>query len=227
MVFRLLVKVVFIFSFFVTSGTLLAHFETIRSIDEVEKRIRVLQGQGVKAEDIGVIIDFHGVVVNEECHQKTLSLKENSMKTLTYLWGENVPFVIATAWDDFNAVIQEGVEGLGLAKFLSVDPSQEAQLKDYALGANKSVPLKGYTNGKVIALKNAADFDISENENKDPYFRQKIFALEPSYPDKIFQYLFVVDDSSGNLNVIKKDYPRTIYYNHSNLILLHLQEPWM
>ena len=221
---RVLVKAIVIFSFFITSGALLANFEIIKSIDEAEDRIRSLRAQGVKAEDIGVIVDFHGVVVNEEVHQEILSLKGNSLKTLGYLKSQKIPFVIATAWDDFNAVIQ-GIESLGLSKLLSVNPQQINQLEDYAFGKNKSVPLKGYQNGRVIALKRATDFDISDNEKKDPYFRQKIFALETLDPLTIFRYLFVIEDSEGNLNLVKKDFLETIYNGHSELILLHLQDP--
>src|SRR5436189_2930859 len=109
-------QVMAICSFFITPSTLCAILIPIESIDAVTERVRLLRARGVQAEDIGIIIDFHGVITNEETHGANLTLKDNIKTFLQFLNDEQSPFVIATAWDDFNAVIKEGVVELGLAE---------------------------------------------------------------------------------------------------------------
>jgi len=211
----------------VFSSPVLSDFQKIESFEEAQNIIKNLRSQGVQSEDIAVILDFHGVMCEEEAHLPPLRPKQGAREFLSYLKEEEgIPFVCATAWDDFNQVVEEGIVALELSELFEVNPAQETLLETVFLGKKQSVSLKSYHNGKFAALKEIKDeLDPSQ---KEPWFRQKIFALEKIYPQKKFKYILAIDDGKNNLDIMQNDFPKTIYSKDKHfkeLILLYLQKP--
>ncbi|MBA3813105.1 MAG: hypothetical protein H0X26_01220 [Alphaproteobacteria bacterium] len=186
----------FFCSFFVFLSTSWAMIKTIDSIEAVENKVRSLHIKGVKAEEICVVFDFHGVIVDQRVHGSLLTLKGEIKKTLQYLKEMNVPSIIATAWDDFNAVITAGIVPLGLQDYFDVNPNHIAAIEEFILGQN-SRDFVGYQNGRVLALKKA--------DSQDLYFRKKAFTVEVAYPSNDLKYILFVDDSLTNVEDFRKD----------------------
>jgi hypothetical protein len=180
----------------------------IDSIDEVEKAVGTLLQRGTKPEEVCVVLDFHGVIVEQEEHTPPLSLKGNIWHTLEYLQTQGVPTIVATAWDDFNAVIQEGIIPLKLEGFFGVDPHHTAVFERFPAG------VEGYRNGNVVALR-----DIGS----EGYYRQKAFAAKVVFPDRFFKDVIFVDDSRGNLTIFQEDSQHMENPNCEEVILYHLQ----
>lgn len=176
---------------------------SIESIDEVVTHVRTLRETGVKAEDIGIILDCHGVITRETQHAPVHTLKDNILEALNHFKEEGISVVIATAWDNFDGVVQNAIIelGLGLGHFFDVIPHQKSELEDFSVGYEGAVKLRGYKNGRVVALKSVTNFDTIR------YFRMKAFALEIAYPGKIFSHICGVDDDIGNLSKLKKFFP--------------------
>lgn len=208
-------RLVFFMTFFILPS-LSADPIQIDSIEQVETHVRTLRSKGVKPEEIGVILDFHGVVTNEQVHKTPLTLKGKIIDFLTYLQEEEIPYCIATAWDDFPAVIQEGIATLELAKFFDVDPKQSEKEEIFTVGQKGSVTLKGHKNGKVVALKH--------HDSQIIYFRQKAFSLEVVYQNFFPNYILLVDDGPANLKAAQEDFPQTVY-SDKTLTLFHLTTP--
>ncbi len=191
-----------------TSSLALGVFEPITSLDEVNTRVGALIKQGIAREKIGVIFDFHGVIVKEEAHQPKLTLKPEAENLITQLKMQNIPYVCATAWNEFNDVIRDGLNGQNgrlpsLFKESFEIKEGKVDMGKFDLGKNNDVPLEGYQNGKFVALRYEGN----------PWFRQKAFALEKVYGNQSFDYVFAVDDSSYNLQLIEKDFEKTIHNN--------------
>jgi hypothetical protein len=175
----------------------------IDSIDKLPARIKTLRKESKTPIRPVIIFDCHGVLTKETRQKRPLHLKEGSKETLEYCKQEAIPFVVATAWDDFNDV-QEGLIDVGLKDLLDIDPSYKAPLKTVALGYEKSVSLEGYKNGKLISLKYA-------NQQDQKYFLQKMFAFEWNYPDEVFTHILAADDKEENLRTIEDDFPKSTH----------------
>lgn len=192
----------------------------IESIDDVVTHVHSLRGAGIKAEDIGIILDCHGVVTREAQHATLHTLKDNILGALNYFEKEGIPVVIATAWDNLDDVVQSAVVGLGLDHFFDVIPDQKSKLEDFSVGCEGAIKLRGYKNGRVVALKSVIHFD------RITYFRKKAFALEIVYPGRVFSHICGVDDDTGNLHIIEKDFPFTRHSSEGcSLTLFHLKTP--
>ncbi len=192
----------------------------IESIDEVVTHVRSLRETGVKAEDIGIILDCHGVVTRETQHATPHTLKDNILEALNYFKEEGISVVIATAWNNLDDVVQNAIVELGLGHFFDVIPHQKSELEDFSVGYEGATKLRGYKNGRVVALKSAAHFDSIR------YFRKKAFALEIVYPGRVFSHICGVDDDSYNLGIIEKDFPFTRHSSEGcSLTLFHLKTP--
>ncbi|MBX9621614.1 MAG: HAD family hydrolase [Alphaproteobacteria bacterium] len=192
----------------------------IESIDEVITHVRSLRKTGVKAKDIGIILDCHGVLTRETQHAPVHTLKDNILEALNYFKEEGISVVIATAWDNLDGVVQNAIVELGLGHFFDVIPDQKSELEDFSAGYEGAIKLRGYKNGRVVALKSVTDFD------KIPYFRKKIYALEVVYPEKVFSHIYGVDDDSYNLSIIEEDFPSTRLSSEGcSLTLFYLKTP--
>jgi hypothetical protein len=221
--FRLVPMVILVVSLIVPSLAL-GEITSIDSFEDAKNIIINLRSQGVDPEDIAVLLDFHGVLCHEGEHSPPLTPKKGAHNFLSFLKKEvGIPFVCATAWNDLNQVIKEGIVHLGLSKYFEVDPEYEALLDTVYLGKRRTVTLESYQNGRVAALKEVRDEFF---EGRDPWFRQKIFALEKIYPNRRFKYIIAIDDGKGNLEIMEKDFPKTTHGNDRSfkeLILLHLR----
>ena len=224
---KMVVRLFLLFTFCLSSSLLHADYIPIIKIEEVEAHVRSLRASGIEAHNIGIILDCHGVVTEEEGHSTSHTLKGKIREALTYFQEEGICVVIATAWDKLDEVVQHAIVVTGLNHFFGVIPGKKTELEDFAVGPKGTVKLKGHKNGNVIALKNADDFADPTHLEMYPYFRQKAFALEAIYPQKVFTHIVGVDDDKYNLTVFeKRDFPRTRHYSEEcNLMLFHLQSP--
>lgn len=178
-------------------------FIKITSLKTLVDKIKALRAQGVQAKDICVGFDFHGVLVKETEHQENLTLNEGTIDTLQFLEGEGILPFVATAWNIFDDVINDGFndnyedksKNLGLQAFFDVTPGK-TESKYYTLGPDKK-ELVGFKNGRVVSLKYAWSSDV--------YYRRKAYAIDLIYPDYPFQYIFFVDDSESNLKFFQED----------------------
>lgn len=192
----------------------------IESIDEVVTHVRSLRETGIKAEDIGIILDCHGVVTREPQHATLHTLKDNILEALNYFKDEGISVVIATAWDSLDDVVQNAIVGLGLGHFFDVTPDQKSELEDFSVGCEGAVKLRGYKNGRVVALKSVTNFDTIR------YFRMKAFALEIAYPGRVFSHICGVDDDIRNLSIIEKTFSHTRHSSEGcSLTLFYLKPP--
>lgn len=194
---RNLITLSFICSLFVCSSASWAMINTIDSIEKIKRTVQSLRKEGVNADEICVVWDFHGVITKQATHQPPLTLNDNVLDTLQYLNENNIPNVIATDWHDFNAVIREGILPLGLKDFFDVH-SYAALLEDFEVSANER-RISGYRNGRVFALKDAV------LDSGSIYFPRKAFSVELAYPDNIFKYVLDIDNSLNSLNNFRKD----------------------
>lgn len=53
-----------------------AMIHQIDSIDIIEEEVRSLRNAGVRADEICVVLDFHGVITKQKTHQLPLTLKK-------------------------------------------------------------------------------------------------------------------------------------------------------
>lgn len=192
--------------------------KVIPSVTNIKEDVSALLEQGVRAEDIVVVWDFHGVITTQQYHGDLLTLNPDILEVLEYLKKERVSQVVATAWDDFS-VIQKGIISLELESYFDVDLT-EAPLQDIKLEGKRGVDLKGYKNGRAVALR--------EPDDQDKYFRRKGYAPEVCFPERVFQRVFFIDDTLGNIQIFEKDFKNTIHYNEDNqekLKLYHLKSP--
>jgi hypothetical protein len=222
---KMVVRLFLLFTLCLSSSILYADYIPIIEIEEVETHVRSLRASGVDAKNIGIILDCHGVVTEEEGHSTSHTLKGKIREALTYFQEEGICVVIATAWDKLDEVVQHAIVATGLGHFFDVTPGKKTELEDFAVGPEGTIKLKGHKNGNVVALKNADDFADPTYLGKYPYFRQKAFALEATYPGKIFTHIVGADDDTYNLKIFeKRDFPRTRHYSDEcNLTLFHLQ----
>lgn len=190
-----LILLSFICSFFVYSLPSWAMVD-IYSIEDVTNKVHSLLQEKVKPEEICIVFDYHGVIVEQETHTPPLHLKGAIKETLEDLREKKIPSLVATAWPNFDAVIQGSIVLLGLQGFFDVDPTYNSQLKHFKV-SNKEVKIIGYQNGRVFALKDANSSGL--------YFRQKAYAVELAYPQNTFKYILFVDDSPVNLNIFLED----------------------
>lgn len=202
-----------------------SRIKKIFSIEEIKNVVRDLREKGKKGRNIIAILDFHGLVVNEEEHSAHLTLKDGIIEILEYFKKEKVLFLVATAWDNFNAVIQDGIVKLGLQDLFDVNPNHTAELEYFKLGSNKTelkeFNIQGYRNGRVVALKYMW-------ATHTPYFRQKAYAAELCYPEAEIHYMIFADDSKPNVEIFDEDsnhITQTRGENFQELILLHLENP--
>ncbi|MBY0500382.1 MAG: hypothetical protein K2P93_00055 [Alphaproteobacteria bacterium] len=208
--------ITFIMTFLIGCHPLYANLIPIESIDEVGEHVRDLRTRGIRPEEIGMILDFHGVVTDQPHHESILTLKGNIKNTLDYFSQERMPVALATAWTNFTEIVK-GVKSLELSGYFDIEDDLEAHLNKYVVGKDGSLIIKGYKNGRVVALKYA------DYKGEDRFFRQKVYALEVTHPGAVFKYLIVVDDDRGNLKIIKRDFPSTVYAAQGcELILFHL-----
>lgn len=175
----------------------------IDSIDELETHIKSLRRESKTPITPVIIFDCHGVLTEETRQKRPLHLKKGSKQILEYCKKSEIPFVVATAWDNFNDV-QEGLVDAGLQELLDIDPSYKAPLEKIALGHKKSVLLEGYKNGRLISLKYA-------NLPDQKYFLQKVFAFEWNYPEENFTHILAADDKEENLRTIETDFQKSSY----------------
>lgn len=194
----------------------LRQINQIYLIKEVEEKIRSLRNKGVQPEEICVVLDFHGVIVEQEQHQPPLTLKGNIKEFLQYVKAERIPNLVATAWDRFDDVIKDGFKTLELQDFFDVNAENETSLNYHTLGPNKTM-LEGYQNGRVVALRSSWSIER--------YFRRKALAIELIYPQHQFQYILFVDDSKDNLRIFEDDtslISHTRWKNFQDLFLYQL-----
>lgn len=203
-------------SFLIGHYSLYADPISIESIDKVEECVRTLRTSGIKPGEIGIILDFHGVVTDQPHHKSVLTLKGNIKRVLNYFLEEGVGVTLATAWLNFTEFV-EGVKSLGLSDYFGIDGDLESHSEKYLVGEENSLIVEGYKNGRAVALKYA------EDKGRDPFFRQKVHALEVTHPGQVFKYVIAVDDDKGNLKIIESNFPSTVYAGHGcELILFHL-----
>lgn len=202
--FRRLITLSFVSSLLVFSSASWAMIDTIDSIEEIKRKVQSLRKEGVNADEMCVVWDFHGVLTKQATHQLPLTLNDNVVNTLEYLKENNIPNVMATAWHNFNAVISEGIIPLGLKDFFDVNP-RNAFLQDFEISADGR-RISGYRNGNVFALKD------NDRDSETTYFPRKAFAVELAYPHNKFRCILVVEDSLGNLNKFRKD---SLYMKHT------------
>ncbi|MBY0500675.1 MAG: hypothetical protein K2P93_01570 [Alphaproteobacteria bacterium] len=193
----------------------------ITEIDEIVKYVKTLRTSKVDANNIGIILDCHGVITEEDGHRTSHTLKGNIREALAYFQEERIAVVVATAWDNLDEVVQHAIVPTGLGHFFGVIPDKKTELEDFAVGSGGAVKLKGYKNGNIVALKNAFNFENTQ------YFRQKAFALEVIYPENIFTHIIGVDDDTNNLKIFEtRDFPRTRQHSvGASLTLFHLESP--
>lgn len=218
---KIFVKLFFLFIVFVSFSVLHAGPIFITEIDEVVKYVKALRTSKIDAKNIGIILDCHGVVTEEDGHRPSHTLKGNIREALAYFQEERIAVVIATAWDNLDEVVQHAIVATGLGHFFDVIPDKKTELEDFAAGPGRTVKLKGHKNGNVVALKNATNFENTK------YFRQKAFALEVIYPETIFTHIAGVDDDTNNLETFEmRDFPRTRQHSEGcSLKLFHLTSP--
>lgn len=217
---KMFVKLFFLFNVCVSFSILHAGPIFITEIDEVVKYVKALRTSKMDAK-IGIILDCHGVVTEEDGHRPSHTLKGNIREALAYFQEERIAVVIATAWDNLDEVVQHAIVDTGLGHFFDVIPGKKTELEDFAVGPNRTVKLKGRKNGNVVALKDAANFESTK------YFRQKAFALDVIYPEAIFTHIAGVDDDTNNLETFEtRDFPRTRqHFEGCILKLFHLVSP--
>lgn len=184
-------------------------------IEDVVKEVKALRAKGISPENIGVILDFHGVVTNQREHDDFLTLKGNIRKALAYLHEENIPFVIATAWSDLSSVVQ-AIDKLKLINFFPmIKLEAKPKFELVSLGKDKNVTLQAYQNGNIVSLKRVG--------SPETWCRQKAFSLERVYPDGQFEHVFFVDDSEHNTRVFEEDL-RDTGHSPENVMLYLLSE---
>jgi hypothetical protein len=98
---KLLVTIALLFTLNINLLPLHAEFTSIESIDEVVTHVRALREKGIKAEDIGVILDCHGVVTRETQHSTSHTLKDNILDALDYFNKEGISVAIALTTGQF------------------------------------------------------------------------------------------------------------------------------
>lgn len=206
-----------------------------------------------KGRQVAVIWDFHGVVVEEEsqppapqeklteeeARKPLLTLRKGSVETFEILKSKGIPFVIATAWNEFKPVLDEVIK-LGLAELLDIDTSLISQkdwsvLEDFSLGQDKEgkpLQFKGHRIGRLVSLKYATHFEDKDYETKNRHYCQKIYALEAGCSEEEkrnlanLSHIFVVDDSELNLTIAEEDFPSSIHSKYETILhLLHFQPP--
>jgi len=190
----------------------------ISNFDVVIRKVRMLREAGVKAEDICVVSDFHGVVVNQKFQEDFMTLKGEIKDHLQYLKGEKVAFVIATAWNKFDQVRKSSVIRYHLNDLLQIDQDATTELQKFKLGKDGEIHLKGYINGKLISLK------YDKEDLEDSFFRQKAYGPKIMYEKQTFKYIFYIDDDEGNLAIINKDLEHTNHSKDTQVTLFHLRE---
>jgi hypothetical protein len=209
-------KLISIMNFLIGGHPLYADPIPIESLDKLEEHVRALRASGIRADEIGIILDFHGVITNETHHASILTLKGNIKRVLNYFLEERIAVALATAWLNFTEFI-EGVRNLELSDHFEIDGDLEVHPKDYFVGEESSLVVKGYKNGRAVALKYAHD------KGRDPFFRQKVHALEVTHPGQVFKYVIATDDDQRNLRTIENDFPSTAHATQDcKLILFHL-----
>lgn len=173
---------------------------------------RLIDKEGVNPENICVIFDFHGVIVEQERHKLPLTLKGDIIKTLEYLQTKKVPYLVATAWDNFNAVTKDGSAVLDLTKYFGVRSNQETKSEKYSLGPYKNkVELEGCRNGNFVALRyplNEEEAQKERNKEEHYYYGQKAFSPELVFPEHKITHLFFVDDSQFNFETFRNDFDK-------------------
>ncbi|MBX9620532.1 MAG: hypothetical protein K2X28_00620 [Alphaproteobacteria bacterium] len=213
---RFFIVIILFFTSYIFPLKLSANPIEIDSLDKVIDHVRSLRSRGISGEKIGIILDCHGVITNEESHHTSHTLKDNILEALKYFHDEKVSVVVATAWDDLDAVVQYAIINLGLGDFFEVTPGKKTLLKYFSVGSEGNTQLEGHRNGKIVALRSI--FSINH------YFRQKAFALEVVYPGKVFTHIAGVDDDRYNLKIFEHNFLETRHYKDKcNLTLFHLQ----
>ena len=213
---RLVIIITLLFTSYISPLKLHATPVKIEALDKVINHVRSLRRDGVSGEEIGIILDCHGVITNEDSHHDSHTLKGNILEALKYFREEKVSVVVATAWDDLDVVVQSAIINLGLGDFFDVIPGEKTFLEKFSAGPERKIQLEGRRNGKIVALRFPA--------LKDMYFRQKAFALEIAYPGKVFTHIAGVDDDRGNLKIFEDNFPYTRHYHDEcNLTLFYLQ----
>lgn len=213
---RLVIVIIFLFTFYILPLRLYAIPVEIESLDKVIEHVRFLRSRGIRGEEIGIIFDCHGVITNEESHHDSHTLKGNILEALKYFREEEVSVVVATAWDDLDVVVQSAIINLGLGDFFDVIPGKKTVLENFSGGSEEKIQLEGRRNGKIVALRSPL--------LNSKYFRQKAFALEIAYPGKVFSHIAGVDDDRYNLKVFESNFPYTRHHREGcNLTLFHLQ----
>lgn len=188
---------------------------------------RLVDKENIPPKNLCVILDFHGVWVNQQSHKLPLTLKEGIIEILDYLQEKKVPYLVATAWDNFNEVIRDGSDVIDLQKYCNVTPNQVAESKKYFLGPYKKTELEGYRNGNVVALRYPLTEEETQKEQAKEehfYYEQKAFGPELVFPQNKITHLFFVDDSQYNFEVFRQDLPNTSGAPFENLYLYHLSK---
>ncbi len=187
--------------------------QPITDIEVVEEKVRSLRNAGVPAEDIAVILDFHGVVTPERKQEEKMTLNPAAVKFIKYLLVEKIQFVVGTAWIKFHQIEAE-VEKLGLSDLLDLDSKQNAKEVFYLLGKDSTSNIQGYVNGRVTALK--------YTESKG-WYRQKAFSLEAKFGPQKYKHVLFVDDDLGNHGQFEIDFMKTaVAESKPELLQFHL-----
>lgn len=104
---------------------------SMSSLKAIQNKIQGVLEAGLLPEKLGVIIDFHGVIVREIFHNPPLSLNPEAKEFLAYLKRSKIPFVVATAWDNFDEVLRDGVLSLELAELLDVKDQEKIEEQEF------------------------------------------------------------------------------------------------
>src|SRR3990167_2507238 len=201
------IPILLVFAFFAASQDLKAQWTQIDDFEPIQKQILQLKEKNIAPKDIGVILDFHGVMTDESNQSNPVKLQQGIMDFLGFLEDQQVSYAVATAWKDFDKFIQDIIE-LGLGEKLNVTKDTSESIKKKT---SKGSTLAGFKNGKAYALRKG----LSTNQ-----YPQKVFALEVAFPDRIFNHVIIVDDEKNNFKTFSQDFPYT-RYSEAELILYH------
>lgn len=164
---------------------------------------------------IAAIVDAHGTITDEPTFGGKPDVKPRGamVEILKDLQGNGRTFVVATAWPDFDLVIQQLCQ-LGLGETLGINDKTPPIYKPHTL-----------QNGRILDVIRKGNVVSARWSGLDGYFRQKIFALD------ILGFLdadiaLVIEDDPINCDRAEEEFDQTDLANTvSSLEIIQLAPP--
>lgn len=168
-----------------------------QDLSSLLKQLEKLSKNGIKSENILVILDLHGTISVEPSHLYNYkpTPKKNVINQIKIIKEEfKVQPFLCSAWEAFSEILQD-VKNLGIGELFSVK-NQDIKLQTLK---NENYSIVGYQNGYVVSAKFMS--------SKNIYFRRK--GLAPLLHDKDgyqnITHVLLADDSAQNLSYLTDD----------------------